>query len=199
MKKMTLLLLLYSLAPACIELRIDDDGSRDLGVGALQYIKPFDLADTGIDRPARKSGDLVFAETDATKLKQQLHLGKKTWVYVWGSWCSPCRQKLPFIAQVHRDHPDWNILPVADDYDIAELQALLFSSQLLVQPYILDFRKYGTRIYEKERQLWNELALGGEYHNAVPQNYLFDETGKLLYYGPGAIPAEIMKRYFTDR
>lgn len=187
-------MLLY---PACIEVLVDDDNSGDLKAVEKKKLAPFHLADTGKEQTVDHAGQIVFQEINADQIKSQLKLGKKTWIYVWGSWCTPCCKRLPLIAQIHRDNPDWNIVPVADDYVISTLQKLLYTSRLSVQPYILDYRRYGNNTHEKIRKLWEELTPGPEFTLAFPQNYLYDADGRLLYYGTGRIPDDLMQQYFV--
>lgn len=196
MKISQLVLFALLLTPSCIEFLADDDYSRELTASNRKSIAAFNLNDTGKEHPVSKAEDITFQETDAEKLKSQLGLNKKTWVYIWGPWCSPCRKKLPTIAQIHRDHPDINILLVSDNYNLPEIKKLLYENALFFQTYLLDYRRYGNKIYEKERKLWDELALGGVYPEGVPQNYLFNEKGQLFYSVSGPIPDETMQAFF---
>ncbi len=199
MTKQTLcvLLLLCLALVSCIEIYKNEDHSKELSTFNRQNLIPFRLNDTGKDLPVSKAQHIVFQETDAAKLKQQLQLGKKTWVYMWGSWCGPCRKKLPLLAQIRREHPEMNLIMIADDYDFAELQSLLYSNKIFVQTYILDYLKYGNKIYEKERRFWDELALEGTYSDGVPQNYLFDTAGQLQFFGAGNIPDTTLQQFLN--
>lgn len=197
--KISLLLLSVMLLHSCVEIRIDDDRSRDLVSNPNKSILPFHLADVGKTLPVTRPTDIVFQEADSENMKSLLGLHRKTWIYVWGSWCSPCRKKLPQIAQIQRNNPDWNIILLADDYDIKELQKILFENRLFVQSYLLDYKKYGSKIYEKERKFWEDMATGREYSSGVPQNYMYDEKGDLLYFGSGSVPLELMEKLFASK
>ena len=199
MKQLSVTLFLPLLFSACIQFRINKDGSQGITKSDTSNLSEFRLSDTGKDKIVSTPEKINFQEIDAEQIKQIIQLHKKTWVYVWGSWCTPCRKKIPLIAQIHRDNPEWNIILVADDYNIVPLQKLLFEQSLFVQAYILDSRKYGDKIHEKEKKLWEDLNLGGSHDEGFPQNYLFDNNGELLFYGSGSIPPDLMNSYFSIR
>lgn len=48
-----------------------------------------------------------------------------TVVNVWAWWCGPCREELPLMDQVAREHPEWNVVGVHADKDAQRGEALL--------------------------------------------------------------------------
>lgn len=184
---------------ACIEIRISEDGSRDLEQSDVQALSVFNSADAGKDKAITKPDDILFQEIGSENLKKITKMNRKTWIYVWGSWCTPCRKKLPLIAQIHRDNPDWNVIMASDDYKIEVLQKLLFEHKIFVQPYILDKAEFGIKTHVKEQKLWEAMDIGKPYADGVPQNYIFDEKGNLIYYGSGSIPEDLMNTLFVVR
>ncbi len=37
------------------------------------------------------------------------------------------------------------------------------------------------------------------FAEGVPQNYIYDQKGRLIYYGSGSIPENVMNTFFTVR
>ncbi len=60
---------------------------------------------------------LAFDLTDTQGKRHRLADYKGRWVVVnyWATWCSPCIQEIPQIAQFHRAHPDKVVLGIALD------------------------------------------------------------------------------------
>ncbi|MBK6929438.1 MAG: hypothetical protein IPH12_00740 [Saprospirales bacterium] len=199
MRNFTLLYLLLFPTLSCLKISFNDDSSRSVRAEQKKNIVPFDIQLAGKAATVTAASDITFQEVDAGNIKSVLQLGKKTWIYLWGSWCTPCRKKLPQMAEIYRDNPDWNILLVSEDYNISLLQQLLFENRLYIQPYLLSSQRYGMKTHEKAQKLWEDLAPGGTPAEGFPQNYLFDEHGTLLLYQAGSIPAEQLKEYFVLR
>ena len=196
MKNISFLFLLSTCAISCINFKFDSDASSDLSGNDTKNIYKFNLMEVGKSTSISNASEINFQEINSEQLKQAILVNKKTWVYVWGSWCTPCRKKLPLISQLCRDNPDWNIILVADDYNIKSLQNLLFENKIFIQPYILDYKTFGQKIHEKEKILWEKLKIDQPFSDGVPQNYLFDKQGNLVYYGSGNIPEHVMKNNF---
>src|SRR6266550_3021965 len=53
--------------------------------------------------------------------------GKVTLVNFWASWCDPCREEFPHMAQLYRelDRKDFEIVAISDDVDRGKMAAFL--------------------------------------------------------------------------
>ena len=115
----------------------------------LAAAAPFDLTDTGGQR--HRLGDY-----------------KGRWVVLnyWATWCVPCIQEIPEIADFHRAHPEVVVLGIAlDAEDVPKTQA--FAAKVgHAYPLVIS----GVKV---EKQLSPVRGL--------PTTRIFDPSGKLVY------------------
>lgn len=70
----------------------------------------------GVDLPCLGAGD--DAATDAGDKAAAADKGV-TVVNVWAWWCGPCREELPAMDEVARNHPEWTVVGVQADKNAA--------------------------------------------------------------------------------
>ncbi len=176
-----------SLTQSCITIRINDDGSRDLKENETAAIVPFNLTDVGQVKEYASQEQIQFQEVNAEDLKEIKKLSKKTWIYLWGSWCKPCIAKLPKLIELDKKDDSLNIIFVSEDYYITELQRLLHSNNYNKTPYLLDSKIYGSDKSAKPRQLKEEFLPEVNFDPGFPQNYVFNRTMNSQIYKAGLI------------
>lgn len=189
---------LSSIFSSCIVIRIGDDLSRDVTPVMSRSILPFDLTEVSRDHRFGSPGEITVQEVAADDLKRAIaqHKGP-TWVYVWATWCGGCLQSLPGMAKLREERPDLNILMVAIDCNIPNLQKLLYQHQILWQTYLLETKKYGHKNPEKVKALIADLQPEVPAESAVPQSFLYDADGKLFYHG--SIGPNFVAQYLPPR
>ena len=181
--KISILLIIIGLQ-SCV-IRINDDGSRE--VTSHERISKFELKDLGKTKKYESEGTIQFQVIKGEDIKKARTGNKKTWVYVWGSWCKPCIDKIPKLIEIGNKNKDLNILLVSEDYKIETLQKILFKNNYDKIPYILDSETYGTNTREKAKKLNQELCEGCEFEAGFPQNYLFNEKENVEFYKSGKL------------
>ena len=110
----------------------------------------------------------AFVLTDTTGKSHRLAEYKGHWVVVnyWATWCVPCIQEIPEIAQFHQAHPEVIVLGIAvDAEDVPKTQA--FAKKVgHAYPLVISDDKV-------EQQF---PAVKG-----LPTTRIYDPTGKSVY------------------
>ena len=104
--------------------------------------------------------------------------GKVTVVSFWATWCSPCKRELDAIAEIY---PDWQ-----DAYDIDFLAITIDDARGFAKvPAMVASKGWEYTILADTKQ---ELQRALNFQS-VPQTFVLDETGKIIYthsgYNPG--------------
>jgi len=102
-----------------------------IAVGATGEIVSFD-AESLLARSAPPERDAfapAFALPDPTgdTVRLARFTGKVTLVNFWASWCDPCREEFPHMAQLYRefDRSDFEIAAISDDVDRGKMLAFV--------------------------------------------------------------------------
>ena len=102
------------------------------------------------------------------------------WVVLnfWATWCVPCLEEIPAIADFHRAHPEVIVIGVATDAeDVAKVKR--FAAKLGHDyPLVLS----DDRV---------EAALGAVH--ALPTTRIYSPTGKLVYDKPGRVDRKFLE------
>lgn len=93
--------------------------------------------------------------------------GKVVLVDFWASWCVPCRQSFPWLAEVSRRYAAHDLVVVAIDLDKSREAADSFLREL-EPPFVVAF----------DPAAGSAEAFGVE---AMPSSFLLDRDGKLIY------------------
>jgi len=116
-----------------------------------------------------------FAATDAQGHRFYLSdlRGRPVLLDFWGSWCGPCREKLPDLQRLARDHSkELTIVSIAIERD----------SSAWVRARSRDARQWGRQVMDGTTSL---KFLNGELAdlygiNEVPSNVLVDAAGTVI-------------------
>ena len=110
----------------------------------------------------------AFVLTDTAGARHRLADYKGRWVVVnyWATWCVPCIQEIPEIAEFQRAHRDVVVLGIAmDAQDVSRTKAF---AKKVGHDYPLVISDYAV-----EKQLPPVRGL--------PTTRIFDPTGKVVY------------------
>lgn len=97
--------------------------------------------------------------------------GEVVYLTFWASWCVPCRQEMPYLAQLYERHYDAGFRVVAINVDEDLNEALEFAAEQDV-PFPL--------VRDEGRVLSKAYKVPG-----FPTHYLIDRRGRIRYSGLG--------------
>jgi thiol-disulfide isomerase/thioredoxin len=122
----------------------------------------------------------AFDLVDTQGKRHRLADYRGRWVVMnfWATWCVPCIQEIPEIAQYHRAHGDVAVIGVAIDVDDAQKVKRFAAKVGHDYPLVLS----DDRI-EKE--------LGPM--RALPTTRIYDPAGKLVYDKPGRVDRKLLE------
>jgi thiol-disulfide isomerase/thioredoxin len=125
-------------------------------------------------------GALAFDLTDTHGKRHRLADYKARWVVLnfWATWCVPCIQEIPEIAEFHRAHGDVAVIGVAIDAEDAAKVKQFAAKVGHEYPLVLA----NDRV---EKQLGSVRAL--------PTTRIYDPGGKVVYDKPGRVDRKLLE------
>lgn len=104
--------------------------------------------------------------------------GKVTYIDIWATWCSPCRDEFKYSTALHKKYgEDVEFIYICIDSDEESFQSALKKYNLQGQHIYLDFNQ--------SKELRKQLNVQG-----VPYYLLVDQTGKVVEKGFEIRPSE---------
>ena len=105
--------------------------------------------------------------------------GKPTIISLWATWCAPCKKELDAIAEVYEDwQEDYNVELVAISIDTRR--------QLAKVKPMVETKGWPFQILsDANNNLTNVLN-----YQTIPQTYLVDENGQIVYSHNGYLPGD---------
>ena len=101
----------------------------------------------------------------------------------WAPWCGPCREEMPGLDALQRDHPEVTVLGVEDDPDA--LAQALGMAQTLGLSYALALPN------EELRRALGRVPV-------LPTTLYLSASGRVVHTVTGAVPASVMRGYLAD-
>lgn len=134
---------------------------------------------TQFTRPVlnKSASDLVLEQLSGAPMSIAQAAGKPVVINIWATWCPPCRNEMPMMAEVAAANPEVTFLFVNQAEDPATVNAYLKANNLNLQHVLLDRDKQIARHYR---------AIG------IPVTLFLDAQGKLLRLYFGEIPRELL-------
>lgn len=122
----------------------------------------------------------AFDLVDTQGARHRLADYRGRWVVLnfWATWCVPCIQEIPEIAQFHRAHGDVVVIGVAIDVDDAAKVKRFAARVGIDYPLVLS----DDRV---EKQLGSMRAL--------PTTRIYDPSGKIVYDKPGRVDRKLLE------
>ena len=108
---------------------------------------------------------LEGAELSATKLSQHID-GKVALIDFWASWCGPCREEIPNIAEMHKKYADKGVVVIGlNVWDKPDAQRKTIETMNMTWLQLADTTKVATDTYGV---------------NGIPQIMLIGKDGTIL-------------------
>lgn len=108
---------------------------------------------------------LEGAELSATKLSQHI-AGKVALIDFWASWCGPCREEIPNIAEMHKKYADKGVVVIGlNVWDKPDAQRKTIETMNMTWLQLADTTKVATDTYGV---------------NGIPQIMLIGKDGTIL-------------------
>jgi peroxiredoxin len=125
-------------------------------------------------KPARQkiADDFLLPMPGAAKFRLSEHRGKVVMVNFWATWCAPCREEMPAMERLYRQHKDagFELVAVSLDADPRSVTPFIaehkLSFPIALDPQMTLADKYGVR--------------------ALPSSFIVDRAGTMtaLAIGP---------------
>ena len=112
-------------------------------------------------------------------IQDYIQEGKITVISFWATWCSPCKKELDNISEVYET---WQ-----EEYDV-ELLAISVDnsrSQAKIRP-MTDTKGWDYTILHDP----NQVMMQALNFQSVPQTYLIDQNGQIVYEHTGYLPGD---------
>ena len=125
------------------------------------------------------SVDVKTLDGKTINIQEFAQNGKITVLSFWATWCSPCKKELDAIAEVYED---WQ-----DEYDM-ELVAITIDTRRAlakVSPMVETKGWEYVVLSDVNQNLQNALNF-----QTVPQTYLLDQAGNIVYAHSGYVPGD---------
>ena len=126
------------------------------------------------------TGALAFDLADTHGNRHRLADYKGRWVVLnfWATWCVPCIQEIPEIAQFRREHGEVVVIGVAiDAEDVAKT------------------KQFAVKVGHEYPLVISDDRVEGQLGSvkALPTTRIYDPSGKLVYDKPGRVDRKLLE------
>lgn len=123
--------------------------------------------------------DVKTLDGKSVNIQDYTNNGKITVLSFWATWCSPCKKELNAISDVY---DQWQ-----EDYDVELVAVTIDNSRNLrkVQPMVDGFSWDYTILSDVNEDLKKALNF-----QTVPQTFLIDQEGNIVYSHSGYSPGD---------
>ncbi|MGC2457363.1 MAG: TlpA disulfide reductase family protein [Gallionellaceae bacterium] len=112
--------------------------------------------------------------------------GKWVLVNFWATWCAPCLEEIPELADLYNAHKnkDLMVIGVAMEYPSPQIVLDFLKENPIPYPVVMGD-------YRMAKQIGAVAAL--------PTSFLFDPKGKLASYQPGPVTRKSVEEYMRSK
>jgi thiol-disulfide isomerase/thioredoxin len=127
----------------------------------------------------------VFKDLQGHEQRLQDYRGKWVLVNFWATWCPPCLEEIPDLAELHEAHKNKDLVVIGVALDSTRESVKEFIAKKHVN-YPMVFGDY-------------EMAAQVGEVEALPTSYLYDPTGKLVSYQQGMVSKSSVESYIKSK
>lgn len=154
-----------------IHQKISTKFSKVIGLPIVCFAVLFTSADTFAGDAKGPAPDFTLASKNDGNVRLQDQLGNVVLINFWASWCTPCREELPYLEALQQEYADlgFTILAVNVDQDPSKADVLL-NEIAVTFPVLFDVNDEVSRLYDVQ---------------AMPTTVIVDRDGnqRLLHHG----------------
>lgn len=144
---------------------------------------PSTLADTNSSQSSSKNDDVdysapdfVVEDKDGNDVTLSSYFGKPIVLNLWASWCSPCKQEMPYFEEAYKSNDDIQFMMVNMTASDTKSDAKAFLKE----------EGYTFPVYY---DIYGDAAT--KYSaSSLPMTIFIDENGDLVTYAVGALNGE---------
>ena len=162
-------------------------------LGASRQPTVFDLSDAvGKQPPA-----LSLVQPDGAELDLRALRGAPTYVFLFASWCAPCREELPFVRDAYERYGDRVHFVGVDVLDSAEAAR----SEIARDAFPFPVAIFPMSALDALVSPYAQLQAGWKYK--IPSDFLLDASGVVRYAWHGlpvdeqGAPVDVLPDYLT--
>ncbi len=120
--------------------------------------------------------DFIAEDANESDVAFSSYFGKPIVLNLWASWCSPCKEEMPYFEQAYKDNSDIKFLMVNMTTGDTKSEAKAF---------IKDSGYTFPVLYD----VYGEAAVAYEAQS-LPMTFFIDKNGELVTYAVGALNQE---------
>lgn len=146
------------------------------------------VADYGKTYPGNQAPDFTFTDTTGKRLSLKSLLGKTLLIDIWGTWCVPCIEEMPYLEKLQQKYAqreDVHIMSVACDKKADRWKSFL--------------AKHPTSWHQYLITPDGDKTLTDTYHViGIPRFIIVDRQGKIITPDAMRPSEEAFEAYFED-
>jgi thiol-disulfide isomerase/thioredoxin len=140
-------------------------------------------------RPGQYAPDFVASRlNDGTPVRLSSFRGRPVYLNFWASWCDPCRNELPDIAALMRDHPDLVVIGINRGDTSQAAMAFLQSIDVGQGRKGMQFTE---AVADPRDTLFNAYQGLG-----MPLSIFLDKSGRVVAVHNGQLSRDKMEEYY---
>jgi peroxiredoxin len=142
-----------------------DSGALDSAVKELDLIRP---------SPPKLAEDFTLKTPEGRTVRLSEQRGKVVFINFWATWCPPCREEMPAMERLWRQHRQAGFVLVAVSLD---------TDRALVKPYVAEHALTFPIAFDPGLEVANRYGV-----RALPASFIVDRQGQVaaLALGPRA-------------
>ena len=150
-----------------------------LGLAAYGFLRSYVYRAPGTVHAAA----LELRTLDGQSLVPEAVAGRVVILNFWAPWCPPCREEMPWLDELQRDHPEIAVIGVEDDLDALEQARVLAKGQGMSYRLVVS--------NEAVRRALGRVPL-------LPMTLYLSASGRVVHTVSGVVPESVMRGYLRD-